>query len=86
MGSALGVGAAEKLRRVGCPLREAGAEAECVRGGEGDRVGLSEGRALATAVEDCVTLLVPEVEPPQSAPLAPSLKETAAVKPARTTL
>jgi hypothetical protein len=64
VGSAVGVGAAEGLLRVNCALTEAKAEAEFVRGGEGDRVGLREGCALATDVRDCEVLEVTVVEPP----------------------
>lgn len=64
MGSALGVGAAEKLRRVGCPLRVARAVGDRERGAVGDRVGLSVGSVVARGLTDTAALALMVVEPP----------------------
>jgi hypothetical protein len=60
----VGVGAAEGLLRVNCALPEAGAEAEFVRGGEGDRVGLNVGGTVPRGLWDTAALAVMVVEPP----------------------
>ena len=63
VGSALGVGAAEKLRRVGCALPEARALGDCEGRAERETWGLREVDAEAVKVADSAVLGVAVVEP-----------------------